>query len=151
MKQIIFCAFIATFCCIVGCEEPVIDNVQSTPIKLNTWSLQLNVTDKTVGHINILSGNGEYRIVYPKMVSIVRDRVAFSKEIFNIEIKNDNLIVVERKLLDELYVSGLFMVEDSKGEREIFCVGVYDPHSVTGIFTTYDDIKNYMNHPDYWQ
>ncbi len=116
--------------------------------------------DKTdiIHRVYIVSGNGGYRIVYPRKINVIpldfpgglaAPEVDYSTRILYIHIDSDDNIVIERRLLTDEHVSGLFMVQDSKGQRRIFSV---HQRRTGGGLVDLDDIEDrLLNDPDYWQ
>jgi len=129
-------------------DEPVV------PIVLSKQLAQVDKTN-TVSRIRIISGNGGYKIILPKQLSILPtnsiefQNVDFSDEILSLRIEGGNNIVIERKLLTDEWVSGFFMVADCKGSKRIFVV---DQAIIYGNFYDFKELERYyLNDSYYWQ
>lgn len=96
---------------VYGCNKNSIDEIN--PLKINK---QLVLLDKetTVGKLHIMTGNGGYTLVFPKQISVDALQVDYSESIVKLSIDNDDNIVIERRLLTDQNVSGLFILKDSK-------------------------------------
>lgn len=130
-----------------GCNKETESNDNIEPLKLNK---QLVLVDKTttVGKLHIVSGNGGYTLVLPKTLSVDAAEVTYSESILKLSIDASNDIVVERTLLNNQMVSGLFIVKDSKGEKRLFAVDTF----VIGYWYDFSELEpKYFNDPDYWQ
>lgn len=151
MKTIILCAIVATLCCIIGCGQHSGSDskINPIPIKLNKQLISLDGEKNISGSIQIMSGNGKYSVVFPKLISIDGKSVPFSNEILTVTIKNDNTIVAERKLLDKSWVTGLFLLKDNKGEKRLFAI---DQAETLGRLYDFEELESeYMHNLDYWQ
>lgn len=132
---------------ISGCNKETESNDNIETLKLNK---QLVLVDKTttVGKLHIVSGNGGYTLVLPKTLSVDAAEVTYSESILKLSIDASNDIVVERTLLNNQMVSGLFIVKDSKGAKRLFAVDAF----VIGYWYDFDELEpKYFNDPDYWQ
>lgn len=151
MRQL-FLSIISASLLIIGCDtKSTEDNVSGTdtPIKLNKQLILVDGEKDIAGSINIISGNGNYSIVFPKKINVDGNLVPFSSDVYSISIKDDNIIHAERKLLNKQYVDGLFLVIDSKRGKKLFAIG--QAHNV-GILYDFDALESrYLNDPDYWQ
>lgn len=136
------------FFSLAGCDDKG-ESAEVKAIELDRQLALVNQNDKTSDRLHIVSGNGEYFIVYPKFISFGQQDVAYSKDIFAIHIENGNTIVVERKLLNESQiVSGLFVVADQKGSKRLFVVS---EAYTTGLYD-FDALETtYLNDANYWQ
>ncbi len=139
---------------IVGCSsnpesEPV--DEAPVPIRLSYRKITLDKPD-TVRKIKIIAGNGSYTLVFPKQISVgSNNKAGYSESILTLYIDESDNIVVERKLLDDQWVSGVFMIKDIKGERMLFIVEWYD-EPVGGPLVNFDELESRLLYSeDFWQ
>jgi len=123
-------------------------------LKLSEWIASVNKVYNVNKDIRIVSGNGGYRIVLPKKIQVGwytenPQFIDYSDEILALHIDSNNTIVVERKVLNDQWISGYFMVADSKGQKRILVV---IPQIPSGALYDIDEIESRLfNDPNYWQ
>lgn len=135
-----------------GCGKDKQPGPPPVELELSSQEAPLSWRGSLVCDIRIVSGNGGYRIVFPKQIivysGLVRETVDYSDEIFALHIERGDHIIVERKLLTNQWVGGYFMVTDSKDQKRIIEVGN------DCVFSDPDFEKlesQYCNDPNYWQ
>ncbi len=135
-----------------GCEK--IEKEKTTDsrreIKL---SKQLATVDATTpDQIHIISGNGGYKIIFPKKISIGEKYIGYSDKILEVRIDEEDNIIIKRKLpleKDNEMLSGTFMITDSKGAKRLFIV---DPRNIAGNLYDFDELEQKLQeNPNYWQ
>lgn len=152
MKKITVNTLLAifAFCVAVGCEKKP-ETAPPVELALSKQLARMNEISP-IDKIKITSGNGGYFIVFPKQIYVGGEEggdVDYSQDILHLHIDEDDNIVVECKLLTDQIISGLFLVEDIKGQRRLFAADYPD---IVGNVYDFEWLEaTYLNDPDYWQ
>lgn len=147
-KFIILLVFTLTFL-FAGCSksEDEETTIYRKEISLSTSGVGVDEIT-TIAQIHISSGNGGYKIVYPKEIWMEGQDIPYSDTILAVHIDSTDHIIIERKLLDSSMVEGIFMVTDNKGAQSAFQVRTLH---TTGGLDSKEHINAALNNPDYWQ
>ena len=106
-------------------EEPVF------PISTSTNASVLLVGREMISnYFDITGGNGDYRVVYPKKLTILEpgsgwnfQSVDYSEDILKVTIKDGFMVVAELTYPNlDTHIEGYFMVEDAQKARFVFYV-----------------------------
>lgn len=142
-----------------GCSESNEPEEQIPPIITSSNNLAIFEDNQEFSRLTITGGNGDYRIIYPKKVTIYPYRkpdeeVDFTENMVTVKIENGNIVVAKRTHPDEpINMEGFFMIVDAKNAKRVFrliCVsqnfplGMPDPVAL-GMY-----MKELANDPDYW-
>ncbi len=135
-----------------GCKKE-----ESAPIPPELVSIYPNYVDvgKTIplDTIKIVKGAGDYKIIYPKMIStnlsFDRPNINYSEDLLKIKIVDDN-IIVEFTGGDE-WLTGYFIITDKLGGKRLFKVFPDDPIAGGLDGPTYEEEQELVpNMPNYW-
>jgi len=141
------CLLTVLLLCLWGCggEEK---GEPAAQIALQTRLIVVN-SDATPRRSNILSGNGGYRIVYPKRVTTGTNTTeAYSEDFFRLRVENDRTVVVESTLSGSEWIRGFFLVVDRLGEKRLFVV---DSSETVGLLDFGALESTLFSDSDYWQ
>lgn len=134
-----------------GCDQSENKEIIDTRVEIRLNKQLATVDANTSDKIHIISGNGGYKIIFPKKISIGKESIDYSSKILEVRIDYENNITIKHRLSldDNRQVSGMFMVTDSKGAKKLFIV---DPRDIAGNLYDFNEIqKKYQDDPNYWQ
>ena len=122
-------AFVFAACSEGGCPQAY----EIRPLKLSSDCALLGQGDEIVNPlstvIDIVDGNGGYRVYQPWKVSINNKEVDNDLQLVKATVIDDSKIRVER-LTDDTYMNAMLLVVDSKGEKAI--LRVKDSYAMLG-------------------
>lgn len=135
----------------IGCQsndDQNDDNYSLSPLKLSKQLVRVD-QNNSKDTIHIIDGNGGYKIILPKEIFINGVYVNYPENIFTFYIDDENRIIIERTLLNDQIISGLFLVVDKKDQKRLF---VTDMPDILGNLYDFEDLeKQYLNKTDFWQ
>jgi len=139
-----------------GCGKDKQPGPPPVELELSSQEAPLSWRGSLVCDIRIVSGNGGYKIVFPKQITIYSGPGPqtvdyYPGEILALHIEGGDHIIIERKLLTDDWVYGCFMVTDSKDQKRIIEV-VNDLEFGYPSKSYFEKLESqYCNDPNYWQ
>ncbi len=111
-----------------GCDKNEPAKESFTTLELSKRYVMLDPAFEPTDQISILSGNGEYRIIYPKRINVGIYKADtgpiekdYSDDMLTIGIE-DNIITIKcpPSSINDSGFTGYFLVKDSDGAKQIF-------------------------------
>jgi hypothetical protein len=109
--------------------------------------------------IEIISGNGHYSLVFPKVIraydgnggdGVEIPYSEYFEAILSVRLDGSNNIAIEWKGRFDLYIEGVFMVKDGKGAKRLFQVDCL-PFGMSGLPSPTDSVFGHLlNDKSYW-
>lgn len=150
-RIVVLLFMIISFCVInTGCDKDHPNNPEEIPEPKDIHlAIRVAVVDhlNTKDTLNIMSGNGNYKIITPKKITFYGEgETDYSNSFFDFEIK-ENQIIVERKLSSDVALSAFFLLTDDADKKTIFVVTNPD---IQGLYY-FDDIDSILiPNQDFW-
>jgi hypothetical protein len=143
-----------------SCSEDLTKPTSSIPIKLDDQQVYLTLSRNT-GEIKIISGDGGYSIVFPKVILKYEDKggggveIPYSEyfeNILSLNLDRDDNIVIERKSRFNEHLEGIFMVKSGNGVKRLFQVTCWANNvGNSGLEGSLDSISGHLlNDESYW-